>query len=171
MAIYDYVDSKVATGAEAFGEGTPAIMGAGPIGFFCINRHIDLSVAGDLFIASDGKFESGDTIDIFNVSEGMLIQGVVIEITTAEGESIDMDVGDGDVDGFIDGISIGSTGWYISSDSGQETNPGDFVDGTTYHNGKLYTTADTIGLYFNGADADTAIFDVYIYGIDFRPVA
>ena len=74
MAIYDYVDSKVATGAEAFGEGTPAIMGAGPIGFFCINRHIDLSVAGDLFIASDGKFESGDTIDIFNVSECILNQ-------------------------------------------------------------------------------------------------
>jgi len=170
MAEYDYVDKS--TGADYYGEGVPSMGVGAPTGFFVWKRHVDLATAGDTFITSDGKFESGDTLNLFNVVEGMLIQGVAVEVTTEEGATLDADVGDGDdPDGFIDGVNLNSAGWYISYDSGDETAPGDYCDGTTYHGGRFYTSADTIDMTFNSADADTAVFDIYVWGIDLRPIA
>lgn len=172
MAIYDYVDDPVASGAKAFGEGTPSVLGVGPAGFFCIKRHIDLSVAGDLFTPT-GAFGAGDVLGIFNASEGMLIQGVAIEVTTVEANTLAITIGDAadDAAGFLTAGNLNSAVWQHGYTN--TTYAGAYCDGTTgsaFHGGKIYTTADTVDITLTTAAADVAVFDVYIYGIDFRPI-
>jgi len=161
---YDYVDTT-SNNARLYGDGISAL---DVKKFFCHKRTVNLATAvTDL--NSGNAFGAGDVLNLFNVAEGMLIQGIAVECTTAEGATLSVSIGDDtDPDGFLTAFDLVSTGWFWTGDGTYE---GDYVDGTTYLGGKLYTSADQIDITLTTAGADTAVFDIYIWGIDMRPVA
>ena len=164
MATYDYVDRT--TNADYHGKG---VLATQVDKHFMWKRNINLATAGDEF-TSTGAFGANDILQIFDVFEGILIQGVAIEVTTVEGATLAAEIGDGDdADGFLVAADLNSATWQHGYTNA--TYAADYCDGTTYHNGKLYITADTIDLKLVTISADVAILDVYVYGIDFRPVA
>lgn len=159
---YDYVDKT--TGANYFGDGISSESSGKA---FRLKRTVNLATAGDT-LTSSGAFAVNDVLQLFDVHEGMLVQGVAIEVRTAEGATLNITVGDDDdPDGYITTYDMASTGWIHSGDG---TYNGDYTDGTTYHDGRLYTADDTIDMVLATASADTAVFEIYVWGIDMRPV-
>ena len=85
-----------------------------------------------------------DVLEVIKVPANTLVTNVALNVTTAEGGTLTIDVGDGDdPDGFLDGVDANATAAYIP------------VAGTAaYEQGKYYTAADTIDVTtVNAADA------------------
>ena len=158
---YDYVDhSGASTGWYGQEVGN---MDKGKA--FCVRRRIELATAGDS-LTTTGAFGATDIIEVFNAKIGMLILGCAINVITAEGATLTVDVGDGDDDyGYLNAAALTTAAWYPVD----ATYGGAYVGLNTpsLYLGKTYTAADTIDLTLNNAGGDTAVFDLYIYGIDF----
>jgi len=77
---------------------------------------------------------------------------VGLDVTTAEGGTLTIDVGDGgDPDGFLDGVNANTAASYSTSLVLAEAAPNTV---TGYSNGKYYAAADTIDVKtVNAADA------------------
>ena len=85
-----------------------------------------------------------DVLEVIKVPADTLVTNVILNVTTAEGGTLTIDVGDGDdPDGFLDGVNANATAAYLP------------VAGTAaYEQGKYYTAADTIDVTtVNAADA------------------
>ena len=85
-----------------------------------------------------------DVLEVIKVPANTLVTNVALNVTTAEGGTLTIDVGDGDdPDGYLDGVNANATAAYIP------------VDGTAaFAQGKYYTAADTIDVTtVNAADA------------------
>lgn len=85
-----------------------------------------------------------DVLEVIRIPANTLVTNVALEVTTAEGGTLTIDVGDGDdPDGFLDGVNANTAAAYIP------------VAGTAaYEQGKYYTAADTIDVTtVNAADA------------------
>lgn len=85
-----------------------------------------------------------DVLEVIRVPANTLVTNVALEVTTAEGGTLTIDVGDGDdPDGFLDGVNANTAAAYLP------------VAGTAaYEQGKYYTAADTIDVTtVNAADA------------------
>lgn len=85
-----------------------------------------------------------DVLEVIKVPANTLVTNVALNVTTAEGGTLTIDVGDGDdPDGFLDGVNANATAAYLP------------VAGTAaYEQGKYYTAADTIDVTtVNAADA------------------
>ena len=83
-------------------------------------------------------------MEVIKVPANTLVTNVALNVTTAEGGTLTIDVGDGDdPDGFLDGVNANATAAYLP------------VAGTAaYEQGKYYTAADTIDVTtVNAADA------------------
>ena len=164
MADYDYVDKT--TGADYFGEG---VCGVYTNKHFVWKRTINFGTAGDALGAASGQFVSTDTMKIFNVVEGMMINYMAMETTTAEGSTATIDLGDdSDENGYLKAVLLTTAAWY-QPDS---TYGGKYLGGDTtasYYMGKTYITADTIDIYFNST-TDDAIADFWIAGVYFNPI-
>jgi hypothetical protein len=161
MAEYDYVDHS-GSATDYYGQG----VGNNDKGkAFCVRRRINMATAGDA-LTSTGAFSAADIINVFNVTEGMLVLGCAIRVITAEGATATVDVGDGDDDdGFLTAANLNSAAWYpVNSTYG-----GAYVGLNTpsLYCGKTYITSDTIDLVVNNNSTDVAVFDLYVYGIDF----
>ena len=89
---------------------------------------------------------SGDILEVIRVPANTLVTNVALNVTTAEGGTLTVDVGDGsNDDGYIDGVNANATAAYIT------------VAGTdAYEQGRFYTAADTIDVKLNNA-ADAAV--------------
>lgn len=96
-----------------------------------------------------------DVLEVIRVPANTLVTNVALEVTTAEGGTLTIDVGDGDdPDGFLDGVNANATAAYIP------------VAGTAaYEQGKYYTSADTIDVTTVNA-ADTAVMKLTAIMID-----
>jgi len=166
MSEYDYIDKS--SGSDYYGEGVVGT-GIGQRGPFVWKRTISLATAGDLFTTT-GYFAQNDIIDLFNVSEGMRICGVVMEVTTAEAATCACTIGDADdADGYLVAGDLNSATWQHGGITA--TYAADYMDGTTYFGGKYYTAANIIKMTLTtDAENDTAVFDVYVFGFDMRPV-
>lgn len=116
-----------------------------------INKVSAVSVTLDFAAITTARAAAGltalaatDTLEVIKVPANTLVTNVVLNVTTAEGGTLTIDVGDGaDPDGFIDGVNANTTAAYIP------------VAGTAaYEQGKYYTAADTIDVTtVNAADA------------------
>ena len=87
---------------------------------------------------------SADVLEVIRVPANTLVTNVALNVTTAEGGTLTIDVGDGDdPDGYLDGVNANAAAAYIP------------VDGTAaFAQGKYYTAADTIDVTtVNAADA------------------
>jgi len=86
-----------------------------------------------------------DIWEALSVPAGAIVSQVGLVVLTAEGGTLTIDVGDSDVDGFLDGVNVNSAGAIYNSLS----------TGTpAYTAGKYFSSADTIDCKFiNAADA------------------
>jgi len=98
---------------------------------------------------------SADILEVIKVPAQTLVTHVALEVTTAEGGTLTVDVGDGDnPDGYIDGVNANATAAYLT------------VAGTdAYEAGKFYTAADTIDIVLNNA-ADAAVMKLTAVMVD-----
>ena len=98
---------------------------------------------------------SADILEVIQVPAQTLVTHVALEVTTAEGGTLTVDVGDGDnPDGYIDGVNANATAAYLT------------VAGTdAYEAGKFYTAADTIDIVLNNA-ADAAVMKLTAVMVD-----
>ena len=116
-----------------------------------INRVSSITVDLDFAAITTARAPAGltalaatDILEVIKVPAKTLVTHVALEVTTAEGGTLTLDVGDGDnPDGYLDGVNGNATAAYIS------------VAGTdAFEQGKYYTAADTIDVVtVNAADA------------------
>jgi len=133
------------------GQGAPYGTGV----FTILKFHVDMSsLASDLAATIDGS--SSDVVQLWDIPVGTQILGVLLNVTTKEGATATMAVGDGDsTAGYLAATSINSTGYTgtITTDAyGAAT--------------KVYAATDTLDLLFaTDSDIDTAVFDLYVYAL------
>lgn len=98
---------------------------------------------------------AADVLEVIKVPANTLVTSVALNVTTAEGATLTVDIGDGDdVDGYIDGVNGNAAAAYLT------------VAGTdAYESGKYYTAADTIDITLNNAAA-TAVMSITAVMVD-----
>lgn len=98
---------------------------------------------------------AGDVLEVIRVPANTLVTNVALNVTTAEGGTLTIDVGDGDnPDGYLDGVNANATAAYLT------------VAGTdAFEAGKFYTAADTIDVVTVNA-ADTAVMTLTAVMVD-----
>ena len=127
-----------------------------------INRVSSITVDLDFAAITTARAAAGltalgasDILEVIKVPAKTLVTHVALEVTTAEGGTLTLDVGDGDnPDGYLDGVNGNATAAYIS------------VAGTdAFEQGKYYTAADTIDVVTVNA-ADTAVMKLTAVMVD-----
>lgn len=127
-----------------------------------INRVSSVTVDLDFAAITTARAAAGltaltaaDILEVIKVPAKTLVTHVALEVTTAEGGTLTLDVGDGDnPDGYLDGVNGNATAAYIS------------VAGTdAFEQGKYYTAADTIDVVTVNA-ADTAVMKLTAVMVD-----
>ena len=98
---------------------------------------------------------AADILEVIKVPANTLVTHVALNVTTAEGGTLTVDVGDGDnPDGYLDGVNANATAAYLT------------VAGTdAFEAGKYYTAADTIDIVLNNA-ADAAVMKLTAVMVD-----
>jgi len=98
---------------------------------------------------------SADVLEVIRVPANTLVTNVALNVTTAEGGTLTVDVGDGaNPDGYLDGVNANATAAYLT------------VAGTdAFEAGKYYTAADTIDIVLNNA-ADAAVMTLTAVMVD-----
>jgi hypothetical protein len=96
-----------------------------------------------------------DILEVIPVPAKTLVLAVGLDVTTAEGGTCTVDVGDGaTVDGYLDGVNANTVASYCST-----------LAAEAFDGGKYYTAADTIDVKFINA-ADAAVMRVWALLVD-----
>jgi hypothetical protein len=108
---------------------------------------------------------AGDVLEVLRIPAKSQVLNVGIDVTTAEGGTLTIDVGDGaDADGFLDGVNANTAAGYSSSTV-------TLVEGApntlspAFGFGKYYSAADTIDVTTVNA-ADAAVMRVWAIVVD-----
>lgn len=113
--------------------------------------------------ASATALTSGDVIEAIPLPAKSLVLRVGLDVTTAEGGTLTIDVGDGtDPDGYLDGVDANTAASYCSALALTEGAPNTI---TGYSNGKYYSAADTLDLKIVNA-ADVAVMRLWALVVD-----
>tara|TARA_B100001939_G_C16895897_1_gene597573 strand:- start:888 stop:1346 length:459 start_codon:yes stop_codon:yes gene_type:complete len=127
-----------------------------------INKVSTISVKLDFAAITTARAAAGltalaatDVLEVIRVPANTYVTNVALNVTTAEGGTLTVDVGDGDnPDGYLDGVNANATAAYLT------------VAGTdAYESGKFYTAADTIDVTTVNA-ADTAVMTLTAVMVD-----
>lgn len=106
---------------------------------------------------------SGDIIEAIPLPAKTLVLRVGLDVTTAEGGTLTIDVGDGsDTDGYLDGVNANTVASYCSALALTEGAPNTI---TGYSNGKYYSAADTVDVLIVNA-ADVAVMRLWALVLD-----
>ncbi len=106
---------------------------------------------------------AGDGVEAIRIPAKSLVMAVGVDVTTAEGGTLTLDVGDGsDADGWLDGVNANTVASYCSAAALAEGAPNTFVG---YGAGKYYAAADTIDVITVNA-ADAAVVRVWALVVD-----
>ena len=110
------------------------------------------TITTDRAAASLTALAGGDVLTALHIPAKTMVLAVGLDVTTAEGGTLTIDVGDGsDPDGFLDGVAGNAVGSFSTSLVLAEAAPNTV---TGYSNGKYYAAADTIDVVtVNAADA------------------
>ena len=101
---------------------------------------------------------AGDVLEVIKVPANTLVTSVALNVTTAEGGTLTLDVGDGtDPDGYFDGVNGNTAAAYSLAPSAGTP--------TGYADGKFYTAADTIDVTTVNA-ADAAVMTLTVVMVD-----
>ena len=95
---------------------------------------------------------SGDVLEVIQLPAKSYVMAVGLDVTTAEGGTLTIDIGDGSAaDGYLDGVNANTVASYASTLALTEGAPNTV---TGYSAGKYYAAADTIDVKtVNAADA------------------
>ena len=119
--------------------------------------------------ASATALTSGDVIEAIPLPAKSLVLRVGLDVTTAEGGTLTIDVGDGtDPDGFLDGVDANAVASYTSGNNVTLTAASpNAITGTPYAYGlgKYYSAADTLDLKIVNA-ADVAVMRLWALVVD-----
>ena len=137
-------------------------------GFVVLRQEVDIPglIAGQAFgqelLDDNGNvvslpatgFATGDILRVFKIPAGTLVTQMGINVTTVEGATAVVDVGDGDdADGWGVDTDLNATGATITSVGN--------AYGADNLMGKLYGSNDSLDLTFGNDDIETCIFDVW----------
>ena len=112
---------------------------------------------------------AADVVKLMEVPANVLIQDVIVNVTTVEDSTCTIDIGDyliaddtaSDLDGYINALDVASTGVTKTSDDLKEASVT-----LGYATGEFYPTHNRyIGIVVNNT-ADTVVFDVTVVGIN-----
>ena len=128
-----------------------------------INKVSSVTVKLDFAAITTARSDAGltalaatDVLEVIRVPANTLVTHVALNVTTAEGGTLTIDVGDGDdPDGFLDGVNANTTAAYITDAGGA----------AALAHGKFYTAADTIDVTTVNA-ADTAVMELTVVMVD-----
>lgn len=102
---------------------------------------------------------AGDGVAAISIPAGTFVHAVGVDVTTAEGGTLTLDVGDGsDADGWLDGVDGNAVASYAPTKTLVEAAPNTILGYSV--GGKYYSAADTIDVITVNA-ADTAVMTVW----------
>ena len=106
---------------------------------------------------------SGDVLEVIQLPAKTYVLAVGLDVTTAEGGTLTIDIGDGSaVDGYLDGVDANTVASYASALALTEGAPNTV---TGYSAGKYYAAADTIDVKTVNA-ADAAVMRLWALVVD-----
>ena len=110
------------------------------------------TITTDRAAASLTALAGGDILTALHIPAKTMVLEVGLDVTTAEGGTLTIDVGDGtDPDGYLDGVAGNAVGSFSTSLVLTEAAPNTVLG---LSNGKYYAAADTIDIKtVNAADA------------------
>lgn len=107
---------------------------------------------------------SGDVIEAIPLPAKSFVLAVGYDVTTAEGASATIDLGDGsDTDGYLNDVSLNSVASGAMALALAEAAPNTVAG---YSNGKYYSAADTIDVLINSASVDAAKVRIWALVMD-----
>jgi hypothetical protein len=116
------------------------------------------TITADRLAAGLTALGANDVLTALKIPAKTMVLEVGLDVTTAEGGTLTVDVGDGgDVDGFLDGVNANTAASYTTSLVLAEAAPNTVLG---YSNGKYYSAADTIDIKTINA-ADTAVMRLW----------
>ena len=130
-----------------------------------INKVSAVSVTLDFAAITTARAAAGltalaatDVLEVIKIPANTLVTSVALNVTTAEGGTLTIDVGDGaDPDGYLDGVNANTAAAYSLAPSAGTP--------TGYADGKYYTAADTIDVTTVNA-ADAAVMTLTVVMVD-----
>jgi hypothetical protein len=121
------------------------------------------TISADRAAAGQTAIGGGDILEVMSIPAKTMVLAVGLDVTTAEGATCTIDVGDGgDPDGFLDGVNANTAASYATSLVLAEAAPNTVAG---YSNGKYYAAADTIDVKTVNA-ADTAVMRLWAIVVD-----
>lgn len=149
----------ITTEALGFNKGAAA---SSAKGLYKVSRYevvLDFAaIAASRTAAGAAAIGAGDGLEALAIPAKSLVLAVGADVTTAEGGTLTLDVGDGtDPDGWLDGVNANTAASYCSAAALAEGAPNTFVG---YGAGKYYAAADTIDVITVNA-ADKAVVRVW----------
>jgi hypothetical protein len=141
------------TEATGFNKGTAAAhvaSGVNKVGLLEVTLNF-ATIAADRITAGNTAIGAGDVLEALSIPAKTYVIAVGIDVTTAEGGTLTLDIGDGaDPDGYLDGVNGNAVAGYTSSLVLTEAAPNTVLG---LSNGKYYAAADTIDVKtVNAAD-------------------
>lgn len=123
------------------------------------------AIAAARLAAGATALGAGDVLEVLRIPAKTQVLAVGLDVTTAEGGTLTIDVGDGDdPDGYLDGVNANTTAGYSSSQvTISEGAPNTLSPALPW--GKYYASADTIDVKTVNA-ADAAVMTVWALVVD-----
>ena len=116
------------------------------------------AIAAARVAAGATALTSGDVLEVIQLPAKTYVMAVGLDVTTAEGGTLTIDIGDGSAaDGYLDGVDANTVASYASALALTEGAPNTV---TGYSAGKYYAAADTIDVKTVNA-ADTAVMRLW----------
>ena len=141
------------TEGTGFNKGTAAIPNNGLNKLSMIEVTLNwATITADRAAAGQTAIGANDILEVMPIPAKTYVMQVGLDVTTAEGGTCTVDVGDAtDPDGFLDGVNANTAASYATALALAEASPNTVVG---YSNGKYYAAADTIDIKtVNAADA------------------
>tara|TARA_R110002012_G_scaffold321839_2_gene551777 strand:- start:150 stop:626 length:477 start_codon:yes stop_codon:yes gene_type:complete len=152
------------TDSHGFNKGTAAhpSMGVTKVSVMEVDLNF-ATITTDRAAAGATALAGGDVIEVLSLPAKTLVLNVGLDVTTAEGGTLTIDVGDGaDPDGYLDGVNANTAASYCSALALSEGTPNTV---TGLSDGKYYAAADTIDVKIVNA-ADAAVMRLWALVVD-----
>ena len=121
------------------------------------------AIAAARVAAGATALTSGDVLEVIQLPAKTYVMAVGLDVTTAEGGTLTIDIGDGTTaDGYLDGVDANTVASYASTLALTEGAPNTV---TGYSAGKYYAAADTIDVKTVNA-ADAAVMRLWALVVD-----
>lgn len=152
------------TDSLGFNKGSAAFHAAGLTKVNRVEVELDFAaIAAARSAAGATALTSGDVLEALPLPAKSLVLAVGLDVTTAEGGTLTVDVGDGTTaDGYLDGVNANTVASYASALALAEGTPNTIVG---YGAGKYYAAADTIDVKLVNA-ADAAVMRLWALVVD-----